>query len=77
MFAKCSYINLKFGMPDVQVWLYNIWSFSEMLKISDLRKNYIKIHIIVIFRVEKQLLGKIRHDHTKELVSLRLLELLI
>ena len=24
MFAKNRYMNLKFGMPDVQAWIYNI-----------------------------------------------------
>ena len=44
MFAKNIYIKLKFGMPDLQAWLYNIlYGFQKILKILDFEISYIKI----------------------------------
>ena len=39
MFAKNRYINLKFGMIDVQAWFYNIlYVYFEKLKVLILKK---------------------------------------
>ena len=40
VFVKYRYINLKYGMPDVQVWFYRIlYVFLKKIKILDFVKS--------------------------------------
>ena len=59
MFAKHRYIHLKFGMPDVQAWFYNILYvvFRKNLEILDFVKSYIQI-LFFTFWVKKSFFGE-------------------
>ena len=58
MFTKNIYIKLKFGMPDLHAWLYNIlYGFQKILKILDFEISYIKILVFKILG-EKTVLEK-------------------
>ena len=50
MFAKNIYTNLKFGMPDVQAWLYNIGTYKYAVfwifrKFWIVKKSYKNVNI--------------------------------
>ena len=74
MFTKNICIKLKFGMPDLHAWLYNIlYGFQKILKILDFEISYIKI---LVFKFLGDFFWKIRDSHLKKkLFILRLLVL--
>ena len=78
MFAKHRYIHLKFGMPDVQAWFYNILYvvFRKKLEILDFVKSYIKIRFFN-FLGDKIIFWRIRYSRFQELLTLRLFLLYI
>ena len=79
MFAKHRYIHLKFGMPDVQAWFYNILYvvFRKNLEILDFVKSYIQILFFFYFLGDKIIFWRIRDSRFEELLSVRLLLLYI
>ena len=71
MLAKNRYINLKFGIPDVQAWFFNILGGFENFVNFDLWKTYIKNQLLNALGV-KNILWKIRDSRFKELFILRM-----
>ena len=71
MFAKNRYIKLKFGMLDLQAWLYNICTlFYFFANFGFCKKLYKNFSIFTSW--VKFIFAKIRDSHFEEVLIIRL-----